>query len=193
MAAKEGAKELSAAERVSQLNDVDRNVVELLQHAGTAIRTLTVLTPEAGGHEDDEGQDLEQRKANFAAASSQYFATLSSIDDQLRRHITALEDAGILPSEAVIRETQPAPTHAQTASAPSKQPPAKPKSTITNGGLGNIDIGWLNSRNDNVKKMMEAELWEQAQLLVQQKLRSKATSGDDSGGAMNIDLPTVPG
>lgn len=175
------------------LTDRSQNVVKLLQHAGTAIRTLTVSTPQAGGHEDDEGQDLEQRKANFAAASSQYFATLSSIDDQLRRHITALEDAGILPSEAVIQETRSAPTHAQTASPPSKQPATKPKSTITNGGLGNIDIGWLNSRNDNVEKIMEAELWEQAQLLVQQTLRRKATSGDDNGGAMNIDLPTVPG
>lgn len=170
-----------------------QNVVKLLQHAGTAIKTLTVSAPEAGGHEDDEGQNMEQRKAEFAAASSQYFATLSSIDVQLRRHITALEDAGILPSEAVIQETQPAPTQAQAASHPSKQPSAKPKSTITNGGLGNIDIGWLNSRNDNVEKIMEAEVWEQAQLLVQKTLRSRTTSGNDNGGSMNIDTPTVPG
>ncbi|KAL8763118.1 MAG: hypothetical protein Q9184_001011 [Pyrenodesmia sp. 2 TL-2023] len=193
MAAKEGEKELSAAERVSQLNEVDKNVVKLLQHAGIAIKTLTVSTLEAGGHEDDEGQDMEKRKGDFAAASSQYFATLSSIDAQLRRHITALEDAGVLPSEAVIQGTQPAPTQAQAASYSSKEPPAKPKSTITNGGLGHIDIGWLNSRNDNVEKIMEAELWEQAQILLQKTLKSRSTSGDDDGDTMNIDRPTVPG
>lgn len=170
-----------------------QNVVKLLHHAATAIRTLTVFAPEAGGHEDADGSVLEQRKADFAAASSQYFASLSSIDAQLRRQITALEDAGVLPSEAVIEESQPTPAQSQTGLDPAKRPPTKPKSTITNGGLGNIDIGWLNSRNDNVEKIMEAELWEQAQALVQKTLASKRTTGNDPGVAMNIDTPPASG
>ncbi|KAL8905890.1 MAG: hypothetical protein Q9207_002367 [Kuettlingeria erythrocarpa] len=193
MTAKAGENESSAADRISQLNDVDKNVVKLLQHAGTAIKTLTVLAPEAGGLEDDGGSVMEQRKADFAAASSQYFATLSSIDVQLRRQITALEDAGMLPSEAVIEGSQPASTQAQTGLDPSKRPPAKPKSTITNGGLGNVDISWLNSRNNNVEKVMEAELWEQAQALVQKTLRSRTMTGNDHGVAMNIDTPPASG
>ena len=34
------------------------------------------------------------------------------------------------------------------------------------GGMGNLDIGWLNSRNGLVEKEMEAELWAQAEDLV---------------------------
>jgi len=30
---------------------------------------------------------------------------------------------------------------------------------ITNGGLGNLDIGWLNARRDVVGKKKENELW----------------------------------
>ena len=36
----------------------------------------------------------------------------------------------------------------------------------TAGGLGNLDVGWLNGRNDNVGKDMEAELWAKAQEFV---------------------------
>ena len=46
------------------------------------------------------------------------------------------------------------------------------KGAITGGGLGNLDIGWLNSRNDNVGKEKEAELWEEA-LCTVQKLEEK--------------------
>ena len=49
------------------------------------------------------------------------------------------------------------------------------KGAITGGGLGSLDVGWLNSRNDNVGKEMEAELWEDAQLLVESaEVRTKA-------------------
>ena len=34
------------------------------------------------------------------------------------------------------------------------------------GGMGNLDIGWLNSRNGLVEKEMEAELWAQAEDLI---------------------------
>ena len=49
---------------------------------------------------------------------------------------------------------------------------------ITGGGLGSLDVGWLNSRNDNVGKEMEAELWEQAQQLLQ-KLEGENAAGLD--------------
>lgn len=40
------------------------------------------------------------------------------------------------------------------------------KGATTGGGLGSLDVGWLNSRNDNVGKGMEAELWEEARQLI---------------------------
>lgn len=37
------------------------------------------------------------------------------------------------------------------------------KSVSTGSGLGNLDVAWLNSRNDNVGREMEAELWSEAE------------------------------
>lgn len=161
----------------------------MLQYAGTAIKALSVPTLESDGQHDNEAQDTEQRKANFATASSQYFATLSSIDVRLRRHIVALEDSGILPSEAVIQDSQSINTQAEFKS--SQQQPARLKSTITNGGLGNMDIGWLNSRNDKIEKTMEAELWQQAHDLVQKTLKSKVKSEGDDDAAMSNNKSTT--
>lgn len=41
------------------------------------------------------------------------------------------------------------------------------RAVITGGGLGSLDIGWLNSRNDHIGKGMEAELWEEAQHFIE--------------------------
>lgn len=127
--------------------------------------------------------------AAFSAASSQYFSVLSSIDVRLRRHITALEDADILPSEAVLLNFHTV----QSEVDPPQRTSAKSKNTITNGGLGNLDIGWLNSRNNDIEKTMEAELWEQAQGLVQKTLVDKSTSEDDADVPMSNGSGTYTG
>lgn len=77
---------------------------------------------------------IEQRKKTFAKATSDYFGALSYVDIHLRREIYALEEANIIPADI-------------------------PKDT---GATGNLDIGWLNSRNDKVGTDMRAELWSQA-------------------------------
>ena len=54
------------------------------------------------------------------------------------------------------------------------------KGSITGGGLGTLDIGWLNSRNDNVGKTKEAELWEEALRSVQRLEEEKMSSKSDA-------------
>lgn len=92
----------------------------------------------------------------------------------LRRQIHALEEADILPTEAAIRESQvdsdPLPSSSAGAGVTA---PVSTKSDVTNGGLGSLDIGWLNSRNDNVEKEMEAELWKKASAFLAGVERSK--------------------
>lgn len=51
----------------------------------------------------------------------------------------------------------------QTLSPQSRQWPVR---APVGGGLGALDVGWLNSRNDNVGKEMEAELWGKAKKFV---------------------------
>lgn len=125
---------------------------------------------------------IEQQRESFTAATSQYFTLLSSVDVNLRRQIYALEEADILPAETVTKEP---PT---SLAVPSAAQPNSPntslsrtgggnKGVIIGGGLGNLDVGWLNSRNDNVGKEMKAELWGEAENFVS-KLEARKPGAD---------------
>ena len=93
------------------------------------------------------------------------------MDVNLRRQIYALEEAEILPAEAVTKETPtslavPSAAQSNAQSASLLRTGGGNKGGITGGGLGYLDVGWLNSRNDNVGKEMTAELWEEAERFV---------------------------
>ena len=129
---------------------------------------------------------IEQQKESFRAATAQYFSLLSSLGVRLQRQIKALGEAQIIPKEATSTATlrdKPtalaAPSLGPNIGAMPNPPLSKQsgglKGSITGGGLGGLDIGWLNSRNDNVGKAKEAELWEEALRSVQ-RLEEENTS-----------------
>lgn len=102
----------------------------------------------------------------------------------IRRQIYALEEAEILPAEAVIKEPPsslalPSAAHASPPNSSLSRTLAGNKGVTTGGGLGNLDVGWLNSRNDNVGKEMKSEMWEEADKFVHMLEKSKA--GADGG------------
>ncbi|KAL9038400.1 MAG: hypothetical protein Q9180_003161 [Flavoplaca navasiana] len=167
----------SATERITQLNEVDRDVAELLRSAGMAIKTLTCAEPDAEELYNSQSHTIEERQQRFSTASSRYFSLLSSIDVRLRRHISSLEDAGILPSETIATETQSSRDVSTTNTSMSNnlllRPGASARDAITNGGIGNLDVGWLNSRNNNVGRAMEANLWKEAHELIDTILEAK--------------------
>ncbi|KAL8969709.1 MAG: hypothetical protein Q9183_001870 [Haloplaca sp. 2 TL-2023] len=189
MALGDGVKELTASDRIAQLNDIDRDVAKLLHSAGLAVKALT----SAAGGQKESGEEtskhsLEQRQETFAAESSRYFSTLSSVDVRLRRQVTALEKAAIIPSEVTTKGSQTnqslgEPTSSQSTS-PSFRSQVAGKDMFTNGGLGNLDVSWLNSRNNIVEKEMEAELWDKAEVLVQRLSEAKAGGGDSGDISM---------
>lgn len=161
-----------------------KDVAQLLHSAGLAVKTLTTSALATGETSENFDQDIGQRKESFSAASSQYFSLLASIDVRLRRQISALEKAQIIPSEASTKESQ---TDLDTATALTRMSGGSrsslvgnSKDSIINGGLGNLDVSWLNSRNNKVEKDMEAELWEGAHNLVQKTLEGKVVK-DESG------------
>ena len=141
----------------------------MLHSAGLAIKALTNRSSSDHDEHSPRPRSIDQQKENFTAAASQYFSLLSSVDVRLRRQIYALEEAEIIPAEAASKEQQTSsaapPGSAAHATVPNP-PPAKQatagKSASTGGGLGALDVGWLNSRNDKVGKEMEAELWGKA-------------------------------
>lgn len=128
---------------------------------------------------------IEEQKESFTAATSQYFTLLSSIDVRLRRQIYALEEADIIPAEAASKDSQSSAAVPSAFAALGNMPTAPvskqvggSKSAITGGGLGSLDVGWLNSRNDNVGKEMQAELWEEAQQYVEKLVEEKKRTNE---------------
>ena len=133
---------------------------------------------------------IEQQKESFTAATSQYFSLLSSLGVRLQRQIKALGEAQIIPKEATSAATirdKPSALAAPSlgpniGTIPNTLPKQSGgiKGSITGGGLGALDIGWLNSRNDNVGKTKEAELWEEALRSVQRLEEEKISSKSDA-------------
>ncbi|KAH1489762.1 hypothetical protein LV164_000853 [Aspergillus fumigatus] len=143
----------TSADRIRQLNEVDKDVAKLIHSAGLAIQALT----NARTGDSPEDTSLESHKARFKEATSQYFALLSSIDVRLRRQVYALEEAAILAPES--------------ASRTGDLPGAGVGGTVVSNPL---DVSWLNSRKDTVGKDKEAELWAAARQFVEQLGNSSA-------------------
>ena len=101
----------------------------------------------------DRGPTVEECKAIFTEQSTQYFSLVSSIQMNLQRNILGLDEAGIIRSKKAVDAA---------------------------GGLGELDIGWLNSRNDKVGKEMEAELWGKAAELLKEV--NEGQEGQDGQG-----------
>lgn len=157
-------------------------MTKLLRSAGQAVQTL------AASYSSD--QTFSERKASFTSASTEYFTTLSSIDVRLRRQIYALEEADIVSPEAMAKET-PAnpnvlPALVGMGGAQGRDSAKQAKLDKASGGLGNLDVGWLNSRNDNVGKEMEAELWAKAREMVERYEKNRPSTQNDDG--MEVDM-----
>lgn len=113
------------------------------------------------------------------------------MDVNLRRQINALDEAGILPAEAFTKEPPtslavPSAAQANSSNSALSRTSWGNKGLILGGGLGNLDVGWLNSRNDNVGKEMKAELWGEAEKLVS-KLEKRKLVADREVGFLNGD------
>lgn len=155
----------------------------MLHSAGLAVKALT-WTSQSAHDETTIATTIDQQKQNFRRAASQYFSLLSAVDVRLRRQIYALEEAEIIAAEAPPKEQSnslsvpsafvafgngPAPSTAKQM--------AINKSVGSAGGLGSLDVGWLNSRNDDVGKEMEAELWAEAQQFIETLEKDQSAQG----------------
>ncbi|KAI6859423.1 hypothetical protein KC343_g10028 [Hortaea werneckii] len=155
------SEEITPADRIRELNSINEDLTSVLQHAGESIK---VLSP--AGSEDADS--LEARKAQFDGKAKDVFVALQSATARLRRQAYALEEAGIIAAQApTLSSGGPQQPRPQGAAPGGKQ--AEPE-RITNGGLGNLDVGWLNSRGNKVGAEKEAELLDEAKDLAQREL-----------------------
>ena len=155
-----------------------------------AVKALTSQIP---SDSNERSTSVDEQKEAFTTAASQYFSLLSAIDVRLRRQVYALEEAGIVSAEVASKEPQstlsvpgmPAASGGSSTATTSSQG-TKEKSSGSGSGLGNLDVGWLNSRNDKVGKEMEAELWAEARELVETyvKEQRRGARKDDADVSM---------
>lgn len=167
---------LSSADRIRELLEIDSDVASMLQAAGQAVNALTNRPLEATGNENGDvamtnstPATFEARKENFQQNATEYYTLLQSVVARLRRQAYALEEAGIISADAntisniTVKKAPPPP-------APPGSKPAQEGERLTNGGLGNHDIGWLNSRGNKVGADKEKELVEDAKKLAEDVL-----------------------
>lgn len=154
-----------------------------MESAGLAIKALTTNSSVSAERWPMATRSIKDQKEEFKVATSQYFSLLSSIDVRLRRQINALEEADIIPAEAASKDAQNTSNltsaFATLGGGASVKGTSGSKQTNSNGGLGNLDVAWLNSRNDKVGKEMDAELWEKAKAFVTSLEKRKDTETED--------------
>ena len=137
-------KAFTAAERIAELNEIDKSVSVLLSSASDAIGILS-NSAEANIHKP---KTLARAKEQFTEAATTYFSTLSSIEVRLRRQVYALDEAGLVEQGDKRDEKAGAAIGGDNASRT---------------GGGPLDPSWLNARADNkVETQMRREILKEA-------------------------------
>ncbi|KAF1984140.1 hypothetical protein K402DRAFT_406355 [Aulographum hederae CBS 113979] len=182
----------SRSERIHTLNTINEDIPALLAAASAAISTLTNrpsipprekappkedLTDLTGGPVDEfsstpplpDSQALRSRKLAFLQHSHSFWTITSSVAERLLAEATLLEEAGLAapPSTRALDEERRAREREQK---------------IRNGGMGDMDVGYLNSRAGNAGMSVEKEgevLREIGGLLEKALERKEGKQGDE--------------
>ncbi|KAK0392058.1 hypothetical protein NLU13_1556 [Sarocladium strictum] len=140
-------KPFTVQENIQQLNAIDASIVKLMEHTSTSLNALTTSLDNASIGSPKPSVDPAAQKEAYRAATDSFLTTLHSIDVRMKRHILALEEAGVVdlaPKKKTDINEKPPPT-------------LKPDGV---GSVGGMDVGWLNSRSSKVERDMERELWD---------------------------------
>ncbi|KAL6243642.1 hypothetical protein RBB50_009635 [Rhinocladiella similis] len=165
------APSFSPADRIAELNEIDKSIAVLLSAASEAIGILS--NQPTSDAQAKALQSSEAARSAFTTAADRYFSTLSSIEVRLRRQVYALEEANlIIPGDE--RDSRRGRAFGGDSS-------------LTKVGGGPLDPSWLNARaSDKVGAGMKRELLSRAREFVERADRSaqdldikdKATHGD---------------
>ncbi|KIM95104.1 hypothetical protein OIDMADRAFT_106642 [Oidiodendron maius Zn] len=175
----------TTAERIQQLNEIDKSITSLLHSAGLALQTLG----SSAAH--SSSSPIKNKREAFQEISNAYLRTLQSVDVRMRRQIYGLEEADIIPGEKIKAkgEGQETTLGGTSAVIVGQGVGGKEEALISvgDGGMGKLDIGWLNSRSQSVDRDMEAELWEKAKIFLEglEKVDEKGTASEINPQAMD--------
>jgi Mediator complex protein len=145
----------SPADHVQTLSQVGESIPKLLESAGSAISLLTNSASVAGS---SVAVTDDQRKEQFQAHVRKYFTTLRHVQETLLKQTDALEDAGIIP----IETAKPSITATTIGQKGAGMPLTVAEGNITNGGMGKMDVSWLNSLGKDVGREKEKDVVKEA-------------------------------
>lgn len=152
-------------ENIDQLNAIGRSIAQLMSHTATALSALTTSATAEPSAESStkETLDAPSQKEAFRSATDSFLTALHSIDVCMKRQVLALEEAGIVNLSNGARQ---GPSNVVAKAS------LKPNGV---GTVGNLDVGWLNSRSSRVERDMEAELWQEARDFLERRGESLQT------------------
>lgn len=139
----------------------------MIKSAGLAVSALTnkPVDPSTAS----SGDPVEDRKTAFKAHSTEYFTLAKRIKSAMESESGSLQDENLIPLKRPARIA------------------AAGEEEITNGGLGSLDIGWLNSRGDVVGRRKEAEMWAEVRSMLERRDENASATdtsmtGQDTNG-----------
>ena len=126
-----------------------QDTTSLLRSVGTALQSLG--KEQARGLDAATGHatgspDATEGLQTFQDSMDQFIKTLRSIDVRMKRQIMGLDEAGIISLPD------------QDGDGDQKSKTLKPDG---HGKVAGFDVGWLNSRTEQVERAMEAQIWDQ--------------------------------
>ncbi|KAK7438981.1 mediator complex protein [Colletotrichum acutatum] len=170
-------------ERIQQLCEIDTQIVSLMSHTSSALSALGAA-PKPSPPSDPSNPSVppppssSSQTQTFKTSMDALLSTLHTVDVHMKRQILALEEASIikLRNDADPKTRQPVMNEdAKIVARPSLEPNGV-------GTIGNLDVGWLNSRNNKVERDMEAELWAKMRELLERYHAKEVAEGAGGSG-----------
>ena len=180
MAADNETYRTTATSHIRHLSTLSTRLTPILNSAATTISQLTNSPIPSGSLTADTPED---RRSAISASAYEYFTAVFNLGNDLHKQVADLEEAGVVAAEEVryiarTDEGQNASILAQPGMAPGPQTRAKDtEATVTNGGLGDFDVGVLNSRAA-VRENGEDEILERVKQLLKD-LQPRTEGGDE--------------
>lgn len=163
-----GGSSFTSVQRILELTKVDHDVAQILRSAAGAVYALTGSLHEANSS-DSNARSMTPKSASddFESHTTEFYERIQAVSALFRRQIYALEEADIISAQPQSADHKLEAALPQTVATARVGPilgqhRAEPPVPITNGGVGNFDVGWLNSRRDNVERIKGAELLAEA-------------------------------
>lgn len=111
-----------------------------------------------------------------------FLTTLHKVDVRMKRQIFGLEEAGIL----TLDKTKPKDDEGLN---PAQKPTIEPNGM---GLVGSLDVGWLNSRSNQVELEKEAELWTNARKALENMSGGAGVAGSNGDGDVDMGESSGP-